>query len=488
MTVRHTIHWRGGVPVRAYYESARPDRTRKQRTETGSGDVAVTRAGQSLRQQARHLEQNHDLARGALNTLVQNTVGSTGIQIEPQPRAANGEILREFARDIRKQWRLWARRPEVTNEFSFASVQRLLARSWLRDGEVFVQHLAGRVPKLTHNSAVPYTLEMVEADFVPLDYSQQGPPMIINGVEKSEWGRPAAYYVYKRHPNHLLHGVSMQDLKRVSSARMTHIKMIDRIGQTRGVSLFAPVMARLDDIKDYEESERIAAKVAASMAAYIKKGNPDSYADDPDEDGEWEPREMRFRPGMVFDDLLPGEDIGMIDTNRPNTSLEAFRNSQIRAMAAGIGATFSSVAKTYDGTFSAQRQELVEGWGAYQILAAEFTDQLVRPVYERWLEMALLTGQLALPTGVDEYSLNDALYVAPQMPWIDPMKEATAWETLQKNHHASAPEIIRKRGQNPDDVLEQAAAWRDALEERGLSNNEEDGVSNAQDRTFLLQD
>ena len=486
MTAKHVVHWRAGVPVKAYYEAGRGDRTRRQRTETGNADTAVNRAGVSIRQQARHLEQNHDLARGALNNLVQNTIGAAGIQIEPQPRDAQGKIIRPLAKSIRDSFKLWAKRPEVTGELSFARCQRLAARSWYRDGEVFAQHLAGNIPRYTHNSAVPYSIELVEADFVPLDYHQVGPPMIIQGVEKNAWNRPVAYYVYKEHPNHLLHGVAFQDLKRVPADRMTHVKLIDRIGQTRGVSAYAAVMLRLDDIKDYEESERIAAKVAASMAAYIKKGNPDNYDDDPDDDGEWEPREMRFRPGMVFDDLLPGEEIGTIDTTRPNTSLEAFRNSQLRAFAAGFGGTFSSIAKTYDGTFSAQRQELVEGFGAYQILAAEFTDQFVRVAYERWLSMAILSGQVRLPAGVDEATLNDALFIAPEMPWIDPVKEAVGWEHLINNTLASPQEIIRKRGRNPEDVLEQAAAWREALAERGMTD--EPGETNAQDRTFLLQD
>ena len=87
MTARRKIlRWRGGQVVEAYYEAARPDKTRKQRREAGSGDVAVARAGLSLREQARHLEQNHDLARGALGILVQNTVGHTGIQVESQPK------------------------------------------------------------------------------------------------------------------------------------------------------------------------------------------------------------------------------------------------------------------------------------------------------------------------------------------------------------------------------------------------------------------
>jgi capsid protein len=59
---------------------------------------------------------------------------------------------------------------------------------------------------------------------------------------------------------------------------------------------------------------------------------------------------MKFRPGMIFDDLQAGEEIGTIDTNRPNPNLEAYRNGQIKMLAAGTGPSFSSVAKTYDGT------------------------------------------------------------------------------------------------------------------------------------------
>lgn len=474
MTARRTvIHWRGGHPVKSYFEAARPDKTRKQRRESGSGDLAVERAGLSLREQARHLEQNHDLARGTLGTLVQNTVGHTGIQVESQPKATGGGIHKEFAAMIRDQWKAWCKKPEVTYQHSWASSQRLMARAWFRDGEGLIQHLAGRVAKLQHASEVPYSIEMIEADYLPMDYSSDSDPRIIQGVEKNAWGRPVAYHLYKEHPNDVLYFRGSNEMKRVAADRIEHIKLLDRIGQTRGVTTFASVLLRLDDIKDYEQSERIAAKVAASMAGYIKKGSPDDYAEELDEDGDPVPRQLRFRPGMIFDNLAPGEDIGTIDTKRPNSNLEAFRNSQLKAIAAGVGVTFSSIARTYDGTFSAQRQELIEGWGAYATLAAEFSDQMIRPVYERWLTTAILTRTIEMPGDVDMTTIMDAVYVAPEMPWIDPLKEAQGWQALVDMHAASTPEIIRKRGKNPEDVLEQQAAWNEALEERGLTQSTE---------------
>jgi len=53
---------------------------------------------------------------------------------------------------------------------------------------------------------------------------------------------------------------------------------------------------------------------------------------------------------MIFDDLRPGEEIGTIDTNRPNRNLETYRSGQFKAIAAGAGPTFSSIARTCDGT------------------------------------------------------------------------------------------------------------------------------------------
>lgn len=459
MTKRLTVRWRGGVPVRAYYEAARYDGQRKQRKETASGSVAAIGSAQSLRDQARHLDENHDLAAGALNTLVQNIVGQNGIGVEPQPRTNDGSIHDDFAWSIEKLWREWQLFPEVTGQFDWASAQRIACRTWLRDGEALSQSLQGSVPYLDHGTVVPYSIELIEPDFLPLDLNSIGASKIVGGIEVSAWNRPLAYHLYREHPADYYAIASAGSTKRVTADRISHLKLITRIGQLRGVSLFASVMLRLDDIKDYEESERIAAKVAASMAAYIRKGDASMYEQEEDDDGESLPRQLRFRPGMVFDDLLPGEEIGTIDTSRPNPQLEPHRNGQLRAAAAGLRTTYSSLSKDYGGTYSAQRQELVEGFGAYGVLASDFIGQFVRPHYLRFLETAISSGQLILPKSVDPISLADAYYQPPQMPWIDPMKEAVAWGTLEENGHASGIEIIRRRGQNPRDVADQQKRW-----------------------------
>lgn len=456
--------------VLAAYEAATRSRLQKGRRATGSANADVLRAGASLRETARHLEQNYDLARGVLNALVTNTIGAKGIGTEPQPRRKDGSIHDALAREILKLHTAWQKRPEVTRQHNWSSTQRIAGRTWYRDGEVFSQMISGFIPSLEHGSKVPFSLELLEADYIPMDLNTMATTnasRIVQGVEVNGWGAPLGYHVFK---DDQFDGPYMAagKTKRIPAARMLHVKVVDRIRQQRGVSVFASVLNRFDDLKDYEESERIAAKIAASMAAFIKKGAADMYAP---AEGDEPSRNMKFRPGMVFDDLRPGEEIGMIDTNRPNPNLETYRSGQLKAIAAGTGPTHSSISKSYDGTYSAQRQELVEGYSAYAVLSDEFTSRFVQPAYEQFLAMAIASGSLKLPADLDMDTLYSATYIPPAMPWIDPLKEAKAFGELEDRGYISGPEIIRKRGGNPLDVLEQQGRWRREKAAEGIPNN-----------------
>lgn len=450
--------------VLAAYEAAKPTVLRKQSKDSGSGDRWIAQAGPNLRNQARFLDANHDLARGVLNALVNNVVGPNGIGIEPQPRTLGGEINDDVADALLRLWKNWIRKPECTFTNDWAGTQRLLCRSWMRDGEVMTKSLLGNVPFLDHGTEIKLTLELLEADMCPLFYNDQA-QRIVQGIQRNGWGKPINYYFYRQHPGDInVYTVRNLDLKPVSADYINHLRIRDRIGQIRGASVFAAVMTRLDDVKDYEESERIAAKIAASMAAYIKKGQPDMY--DLELDGS--PRGLRFSPGMVFDDLLPGEEIGMIDTNRPNPQLIEYRKGQLRAIASGTGVNYSTIARDYNGSYSSQRQELIEGWANYQVLTSEFISSLVQPVWENFVKMAIVDGFIKIPVDIDPLSLDDALFIGPSMPWIDPLKEIKGNSEGERAGYIAGPEIIRKRGGNPRDVLEQEARWRRQLKAKGI--------------------
>lgn len=447
----------------AYYEAAEPSRVRKFYKARGSANESVQRGAIAVRTQARHLAKNHDLARGALRVLVNNVVGPNGIGVEPQPRRPDGTIHAEYAQALLEAYRDWCRYPEVTHRLPWPRLQRALARAWLRDGEVFAQMITGLRPDLNHGTRVPFSLEAFESDIVPLDLNDAS-KNIVQGIERNTWGQPLAIHVLKTDPGSISLLTTGQT-KRIPWDRSLHLATLDHIGQVRGVSEFASVITRLEDIKDYEESERVAAKIAAMLTAYVKKGQPDLYQ--PTEDGA--PRQLSLQPGMIIDDLAPGEEIGMIDSSRPNPNLITFRQGQLRAIAAGLGGSYSSISKDYNGTYSAQRQELVEQWIHYAVLCDEFTGEICKPVWEQFVEAAHLSGVVRKPADLKAGSHTDALYTAQAMPWIDPLKEANAWAALVENGFASEVEAIRRRGGNPRDVLEQIADFRKKAGDLGVS-------------------
>lgn len=277
--------------VLAAYEAAKPTRTRRNPKDNRSGDAVTLNSASDLRGQARHLDQNHDLARGALNCLVNNVVGAKGIAVEFQPKNSEGEIDKEFAEELQFAFTLWGKRPDTTGEYSWSKAQRLLARCWFRDGESLSKSVQGSVANYQHLSPIPLSLELLEADFLAdLDDDKRG---IFQGVERDAWGRPRKYHFYKNHPGDTR--IFNIETKAIPANDVDHLKMVDRIRQARGVSVFASVMNRLNDLKDYEEAERVAARLSAMMVAYVKKGAADLYVP-PDGDAS-DPRTFPFAPG-----------------------------------------------------------------------------------------------------------------------------------------------------------------------------------------------
>lgn len=464
--------------VIASYEAATPSRLRKYRRDQSGPNRLAEKGAVPLRTQMRYLERNHDITRGSLDVLVNNTVGPHGIGIEFQPRKMDGSIHTQYAQDLANAWEDWQRRPEVTHRRDWQATQRIAARTEYRDGEVFAQRITGPIASLDHGTRVPYSLELMEADLVPMDYSDEGKG-ILQGVERNEWGRVRAYWCYKRHPGETYAIPTIGELKRIPAERMLQVAELGRIGQLRGITRYASVINRIEDIKDYEESERVAAKIAAMMTAYVKRLAPtdEGYTQQLDADGNPIRREFALSPGMIIDTLQAGEELGLVDTSRPNVNLLHFRNGQLRAFCAGISASYSSVSRNYDGTYSAQRQELVEQFVHYATMTDDFVGQFPLPVIEDFVTAAHLSAVVPKPRDLKPGTEFDVLYLAPSMPWIDPAKEAMAWLTLVQAGFASEVEVIRKRGQSPEAMLEQVDSWRQKCADKGLTFNSNAGLA-----------
>lgn len=451
--------------VAGAHEATRSSRERSLARDSGSGNRIAGMDAKQLRDSARQLCRDHDLAKSVFNVLVQNCIG-TGIDVIPAPRrrGVDSRVDTVLADELRWLWSEWWDRPEVTWQHDFGKCQQLLFGGMVRDGESFHQSLIGTVPYLDHGTAVPLSVELLEADLIPLDHNDDK-NNILQGAERNAWGRVVAWWMYKHHPGD--GNWWSDDLKRVSAEQIRQFANIERGHQVRGLSIFAPVMNRLVDISDIENSERIAAKVAASFCAQIIKGGAESYSG---ADGsaianeligaaQRAYRTMSMVPGMIGDDLLPGEKIETIASNRPNPNLAAYLNDQVRRIAGGTGASHSSVSHNYDGTYSAQRQELIESFGAYAMLSEQFTARVMRPCWADFIRAAQLARLIRIPKGWTFQELSAAAFIKPVMPWIDPMKEALAREVAEDRGWLAPQQSILQMGNDPDEVARLRHDW-----------------------------
>ncbi len=454
------------------YESIEITRLRRQRQDARSADQINNVSVEKLRYQARYLDENHDLARSVLNTLVSTVVG-TGLLTFPMVKNQAGELMNDINERIETLWADWSKTPEVTQENDWAEVQRLAVRSWFRDGEVFAQMIRGTVPLLDHATEVQFSVEQLEADLCPVGLNEDG---IRQGIKKNTWGRPNTYYFYKNFPTEgpgdstlsgLTSGfshVSLANVKGIIAPDVVHLKHADRIRQTRGVSIFASVFTRLDDLKDYEESERMAARIGAAFAFAITK-TIDYAGDDEADPNRF--REMDLAPGIIADTLQPGEEITSLKNERPDNKITDFRANQLKAVAGGSNVSYSEIAKDFAGSYSSQRQELVTQARVTKQLRGYFVRTFVFPIYKAFIETTRDQGAIDF-AGADPLTLFDAEHVGLGTPYIEPQRETESALKQVQAGFKSKTQIILETGNNPREVTKQIGREREEDNEDGL--------------------
>lgn len=403
-------------------------------------------------EQARELEATNSLAAGALRVLTDNVIGQ-GIHPEPLVKSVSGELHLDFADQFASIYKNWSKHPEVTGQLDVAEMQRIMARTLYRDGDVLYQHVQGNVAHLAHRSHVPYSVELLEGDYL----AAVDKPNIINGIEFNAWHAPVAYHLYKS-----LEGYQYnQDTKRVSAEFIEHLKLTNRINQARGVGIFAIAFKRLQQIEETEETELMAAKIASAIVGVEKRENLTEGSN---------PVELNdavniWRGGQ-------NDDFQLLSSNRPNVQVVEFMKGQIRSTAVGLPIGYSSWSKDYNGTYSSQRQELVESYMTYGALSQYFIAKACIPMYKRLIDTAIASGELVVPVDVDLSTLYDANFIKPMMPWIDPVKEAKGNDIQIANHTKSRAEVIRERNKDPRETATQIKQEAETQKELQIEETE----------------
>ncbi len=439
-----------------------------------SADAELHTSLRTLRNRTRELCRNNEYAKQALRLIVNNVVGQAGIGMQSNVMMRRGGKPDDRANDaIETAFAKWGRKENchTAGKLSWTAIQRVCLRAVAEGGEILLRKIRG---EKFGRSDVPFALEIIEPDQLVDSWSGRNSVSgneVRMGVEVDKWQRPVAYWLYPRHPGDVLQqGVPQaNDYIRVPAEEVIHLAVWDRPNQSRGVPWFHAVMVKLRHMGGYEEAEIVAARASAAIMGFITTSEPDLGVDgddDPEADGLVDgERVMDMAPGTIRE-LQPGETFTGFAPSRPNSALEPFMRFMLRAVAVGVGCAYEGISGDYSqSNYSSSRLSLLNERDNWRVLQAWLVEDLMQPVYEAWLEMAVLSGAVDLRA----YEMAPEVYHAPRWQprgweWVDPAKEGAAWKAAVRNGFATVADVIAAKGGDIEDV------WRQRRRELDMSN------------------
>lgn len=456
-------------PRRRMYEGAKVNRLTSDWVTAGtSADAEIKGSLPRLRNRSRQLVRDNDYAKQAIRAIKANVIG-TGIRLQAQVKMQRGAgRLDQVVNDaIETAWSKWGCKDycHTAGRLSFPDMERLLIGSMAESGEVFVR----MVRQPFGDSQVPFALEIIESDL--LDDTYSGGSTIEGhewrmGIELNSWGRPVRYAFLTKHPGDASFGQTTAGRHRLIPAdQIIHLYIQDRPGQTRGVPWLASAIQRLHQISGYESAELVRARASSALMGFISNSEGELLGD-----GFYDnERVSTFEPG-VFKYLAPGETVTVPQLDAPDGQLEPFLRAMLRAMAAGIGCSYETVSRDFSQTnYSSSRLSLLEDRDNWRSLQQYMIENFHRPVYEAWLEMAVLSGALKLPAYETDPDRYRAVRFMPRgWGWIDPAKEVEAYKEAVRCGFKTQADVVAEQGGDLEELLLARKAEVDRAEELDL--------------------
>lgn len=449
--------------VRAYEGGRNDRRTTAIRAPDVGANAAIGPYIRRLRARARQLVRDNPYANRIVRVRVGHEIGH-GIT----PRSATGN--ESIDRRVDALWKEWAARCDVNGQLDFYGQQALAARTRAEGGEVLV-----RIRRLSAAAArarrlrVPLLLEIIEADFLDDSKDELLPTegRIVNGVEYDAEGQRVAYHMLQEHPGEQLALHRYSGARRIPAREVLHIYRIDRPGQVRGVTDFAPVLMRVSNLDAYEDAALEKARIEACLTAFVignmdpAKGPLASVA--PDNGTAGDPRLVQFGTGMI-NYLRPGESV---ETVAPTGAgqFEPFALHSLMAIAAGAGVTYDqATGDLRQANFSSLRAGKIEFKRVVQQDQWHmWVPRLCQPVWEAFIDQAILSGALA--DRGDGYPVE---WAPPAMEMVDPAREIPAVISGMRAGVLPPQRAIGEMGENWRETIKAYAEWNAAIDAAGV--------------------
>jgi lambda family phage portal protein len=414
----------------------------------------------TLRARSRQLTQNNPYGQKFLRMVASNVVGQGFMLLN---RAAeNGKPDTVDANSIEAAFAAWSRRGvcEVTGQLSFQELCRLILRTVACDGEVLIRKVRGKgVNKFG------YSLQILDIDRLMVNEQRKfdNGNVLRMGVEINSMGKPVAYWVRQTHPYDPFMQNAAPVTERIPAEDMFHFFIPLRPEQRRGVPWMHAAIERLYHIGELDQSALVAARKGADSLGFFT--SPNGLPMDPTASGSDAAAIEVSVPG-TFDTLPEGYEFKPFDSKYPNEVYPVFIKSALRAVASAIGVAYNGLANDLEGVnYSSIRSGVLEEREFWMELQDWFSSAFLTPLYEEWLDLALLAGAITGPTGFPLPATKAEKFKPHQWQgrrwgWVDPESDLNASVLAINNGLKSRTQICAESG------LDREVVWQELQREQ----------------------
>lgn len=433
-------------------------------------DDAVAFKLGTLRARARQMVEDNGEATGLLLDFESDIVGPAGARLQFRATKKRGGPLDVLNDRIESEFAAWGCACTVDGRHDFASLQRLVIRSVIVDGEFFaIVHIGRQYPN-------GIALQPIDADLVDENYN--APPdahgvSIVMGVEVDRYGKPLFYHIWERHPNSANRGRR----QRVPAANVRHVFKQVRVGQTRGITWFASALVTWKLGDQYTESELVQSMLAAAQGGFFVNkdgamgGNfPTRTVVDANGNKTEVPIDVEVEPGVGR--ALPGGwEFQPWQPLHPTANYVGFMKAVKRIIGRAFGRSYASLTGDLsDVNFSSMRTDRVREMEQNKLHQADIlVRQFAQPVFAEWLVWADLSGALGVLPAAPAALVRFASWMCRGWPWIDPLKDAAAAQLEVQMRINSPQRICAARGLDFYEVCDEIADAQAYVESKHLT-------------------
>jgi len=429
--------------VKLGYRSADFARSGGQQTvaQGGSADRHVRYDREVLIAESQRFDRDNCLYHGAINRLIDTIVGA-GFGL--QARTGNERINRL----LESEWKLWAQSPEVRGMFDWQATERMALRALLVDGDVGAIKTSEGKLQIIESEAITYTSK-----------STDGKPRIEQGIELDQYGRPLRFRVASYTRGGF---IDRTNTTPIDAANFIVLANQLRASQTRGVPLFVsafPTFHRLNDVLDAEAvSWQLQSRhaLAVNSDAGGALGYNTSLADANKSNTEQIPTRLQELDYALIFYGNKGEKVEGIPRTAPGSNFDKSVEVYLRIIGMTIGMPLELLLSDWSKTnYSSARAAIEQFARVIQGFQSLLMRRLHGPVYQWQVQKWIESQKIQLPKSVSPQDAIAHEWMAPEIPWVDPLKEAQAWGKRMAFGLSTHSNAIKSLNKDRDNWVEQ---------------------------------